>query len=310
MIELRDVQKKFGDVYALQDLSLTLERGDVFGFIGPNGAGKSTTMKILSCLLKPDAGEARVAGKSCAVDGQAIRRIVGYMPDFLGVYPDLVVHEYLDFFAAAYSVPRRQRKKIIGDVLELTDLTGKRNALVDTLSRGMQQRLGIARVLIHDPEVLLLDEPASGLDPRARIEIRSLLIELRKMGKTIMVSSHILSELHEMCNKIGIIEKGRLIFSGTIEDAIRRSGLHGGYEIRVDDPHRARMILTQLTVVQEVIQNHDHLLVMLAEGEPGQSVSRAIPKALIEGGVGLDAIQPRNVKLEDVFLSLTRGEVS
>lgn len=307
MIELRHVTKRFGSLTALDNLSLKLDRGDVFGFIGPNGAGKSTTMKILACLLKPESGFATVGGMPCATHGRKIRRVIGYMPDFLGVYADLRVHEYLDFFASAYGMPRRDRKKIVGDVLDLTDLVSKRDAMVDSLSRGMQQRLGVARVLIHDPDVLLLDEPASGLDPRARIEIRSLLMELRRMGKTIMVSSHILSELHEMCNTIGIIEKGRLLFSGSIDEAIRRSGLHKGIELRVDDAPKAAIVLRGLDIVTSVEIEDDRLIIMI-EGE--REASRAVPAALVAAGIGLEVMQPRTVKLEDVFLVLTKGEVS
>lgn len=307
MIELKHVTKRFGSLTALDNLSLKLDRGDVFGFIGPNGAGKSTTMKILACLLKPESGYACVCGMPCATHGTKIRRLIGYMPDFLGVYADLRVHEYLDFFASAYGMPRRDRKKIVGDVLDLTDLTSKRDAMVDSLSRGMQQRLGVARVLIHDPDVLLLDEPASGLDPRARIEIRSLLMELRRMGKTIMVSSHILSELHEMCNTIGIIEKGHLLFSGSIDDAIRKSGLHKGIELRVDDHEKAAIVLRGLDVVTSVEVENDRLVIMI-EGE--REASRAVPAALVAAGIGLEVMQPRTVKLEDVFLVLTKGEVS
>ena len=176
MISTKNLTKRFGSLVALDNLTLDIGPGEIFGFIGPNGAGKSTTMKILACLLKQDSGEALVCGKNTRTDSDAIRRLVGYMPDFLGVYDDLTVDEYLQFFAAAFSVPRSRRRAVIDQVLELTDLTEKKHAMVDSLSRGMQQRLGVARVLIHEPQVLLLDEPASGLDPRARIEMRSLLI--------------------------------------------------------------------------------------------------------------------------------------
>jgi len=345
MIEMAGVTKRYGNLVALDDLSLRLDQGDAFGFIGPNGAGKSTTMKILACLLRPDTGIARVCGLDCAVDGRRIRRLIGYMPDFLGVYPDLKVHEYLEFFASAYSVPRRERRRVVGDVLELTDLVRKRDDLVDSLSRGMQQRLGVARVLIHDPKVLLLDEPASGLDPRARIEIRSLLLELRRMGKTIMISSHILSELHEMCNQIGIIEQGRLLYSGSIEEAIRRTGLHGGLELAVDDPDRALVVLRQMHGIAKVEREGPKGVLVTIEDVPlaprraesGEAATttgdaapsppppppdpdaellppaetcRRIARAVVEAGIGLEAMRPREVKLEDVFLRLTRGEVN
>src|ERR671932_1502037 len=219
MIETRDLTKMYGDLYAL---NLTLQEGDVYGFIGPNGAGKTTTMRILATLLNPTWGEAYVCGHSIYTGAKEIRRMIGYMPDFFGVYDDMKVIEYLEFFAAAYRIQGPARKKICEEVLELVDLTYKRDALVTSLSRGMTQRLGLARTLLHDPQVLLLDEPASGLDPRARIEIRALLKELRSMGKTIMVSSHILPELADICNKIGIIEQGVLHYNGSVVEVMRQ----------------------------------------------------------------------------------------
>src|SRR5205807_7389159 len=221
MIETRDLTKMYGDLYALNRLTIKLERGDVYGFIGPNGAGKTTTMRILATLLNPTWGEATVCGYSIYTGAKEIRRSIGYMPDFFGVYDDMKVIEYLEFFAAAYRIKGPARKKICEEVLELVDLTYKRDALVTSLSRGMTQRLGLARVLLHDPQVLLLDEPASGLDPRARIEIRALLKELRAMVKTIMVLSHILPELADICNKIGIIEQGVLHVDGSVVDVMK-----------------------------------------------------------------------------------------
>src|SRR6187401_3138115 len=222
MIECRDLTKKYGELFAVDRLSLKLEPGDVFGFIGPNGAGKTTTMRILATLLNPSWGEASVCGYSIYTGSKDIRRSIGYMPDFFGVYDDMKVIEYLEFFAAAYRIKGPERKKKCEQVLELVDLGYKRDALVTSLSRGMTQRLGLARVLLHEPQVLLLDEPASGLDPRARIEMRELLKELRNMKKTILVSSHILPELADICNKIGIIERGQLLFDGDVQTAIRQ----------------------------------------------------------------------------------------
>src|ERR1700723_2322902 len=222
MIETHDLTKMYGELYALNRLNLTLQQGDVYGFIGPNGAGKTTTMRILATLLNPSWGEATVCGYSIYTGSKEIRRVIGYMPDFFGVYDDMKVVEYLEFFASAYRIKGAARRKICEEVLELVDLTYKRDALVTSLSRGMTQRLGLARTLLHDPQVLLLDEPASGLDPRARIEMRGLLKELQKMGKTILVSSHILPELADICNKIGIIERGQLLFDGDVESAIRK----------------------------------------------------------------------------------------
>src|SRR5262245_31757762 len=221
MIETRDLTKMYGELYALNRLTLKLERGDVYGFIGPNGAGKTTTMRILATLLNPTWGEASVCGYSIYNNAKEIRRLMGYMPDFFGVYDDMKVIEYLEFFAAAYRITGPDRRRKCDQVLELVDLGYKRDALVTSLSRGMTQRLGLARVLLHDPQVLLLDEPASGLDPRARIEMRALLKELSNMGKTILVSSHILPELADICNKIGIIERGVLLFDGDVPTAIK-----------------------------------------------------------------------------------------
>src|SRR5476651_584508 len=222
MIETRDLTKKYGELYAVDRLTLRLEPGDVYGFIGPNGSGKTTTMRMLATLLNPSWGEASVCGYSIYTGSKEIRRAIGYMPDFFGVYDDMKVTEYLDFFAAAYRIRGPERRKKCDQVLDLVDLGYKRDALVTSLSRGMTQRLGLARVLLHEPQVLLLDEPASGLDPRARIEMRGLLKELRNMKKTILVSSHILPELADICNKIGIIERGQLLFNGDVAEVMRQ----------------------------------------------------------------------------------------
>src|SRR5271157_4857257 len=222
MIKTQDLTKTYGELHALKNLTLELNEGDLFGYIGPNGSGKTTTMRILATLLQPTWGEASVCGYSIYTHPKEIRRIIGYMPDFFGVYDDMKVLEYLEFFAAAYRIKGPGRKKICNDVLDLVDLGYKRDAFVTSLSRGMTQRLGLARVLLHDPKVLILDEPASGLDPRARIEIRGLLKELRKLGKTIMVSSHILPELADICNKVGMIERGELLVNAEVTEVIKR----------------------------------------------------------------------------------------
>ena len=222
MIKTEDLTKQYGKLFALKNLSLDLVEGDLFGFIGPNGSGKTTTMKILATLLQPTWGEAYVCGLSNYTRPKDIRRLIGFMPDFFGVYDDMKVIEYLEFFAAAYRIKGQARKKVCDEVLELVDLGYKREALVTSLSRGMTQRLGLARVLLHDPQVLLLDEPASGLDPRARIEMRELLKRLGGGGKTIMVSSHILPELADICNKVGIIERGELLVNADVSEVMRR----------------------------------------------------------------------------------------
>src|SRR3954447_8877825 len=268
MIETRDLTKMYGELYALNRLTLKLEKGDVYGFIGPNGAGKTTTMRILATLLNPSWGEASVCGFSIYTGSKDIRRVIGYMPDFFGVYDDMKVIEYLEFFAAAYRIKGPERRKKCDQVLELVDLGYKRDALVTSLSRGMTQRLGLARVLLHDPQVLLLDEPASGLDPRARIEMRALLKELRKMGKTILVSSHILPELADICNKIGIIERGQLLFDGTVESAIRQVRKHTVYLISVaNDRTSAAKLLRGHKLVDRVDDSEKYLSVTLVDGE-------------------------------------------
>src|SRR6187551_4000636 len=209
--------RTYGAMTALSNLDLTVNKGDLFGFIGSNGAGKTTTLRILSTFLAPSAGTARVLGHDVVRDADKVRHVIGYMPDFFGVYKDMEVTEYLDFFGACYRIPSSQREKTVNDVLELVGLSEKKGALIGALSRGMQQRLGLARVLIHDPQLLLLDEPASGLDPRARIEMMAILQELQRLGKTIIISSHILSELQTLCNRVAIIERGKLIYSGPVQ---------------------------------------------------------------------------------------------
>src|ERR1051325_4523121 len=270
MIETRDLTKMYGELYALDRLTLKLERGDVYGFIGPNGAGKTTTMRILATLLNPTWGEATVCGYSIYNGAKDIRRVMGYMPDFFGVYDDMKVIEYLEFFAAAYRIKGAARRKICDEVLDLVDLGYKREAFVTSLSRGMTQRLGLARVFLQEPQVLLLDEPASGLDPRARIEIRGLLKELRNMGKTIMVSSHILPELADICNKIGIIERGELLFDGDVESAIKQVRQRTVLTVLVADGRNAEAkgLIDQHSAVEssEHKMPEDILMVTLREG--------------------------------------------
>ncbi len=306
MIEIKNLSKYYGRLGAVVGLNLRIAQGEIFGFIGPNGAGKTTTMRVLATLLTPNSGSAFIDGLDVTKQGREVRRRIGYMPDVMGVYDDLKVFEYLEFFAAAYKIPLRQRQPIIDGVLELTDLTGKRAALVDSLSRGMQQRLQLARVLVHDPKVLILDEPASGLDPRARIEIRELLKELRRMGKTIMISSHILSELAELCDHFGIIERGRLVFDGTFEEIRRRMGLQNKVRVRVADrPEEAAAALAALPQVAEARVVQDTILVTLADG----TTDGLIAETLVRAGFKLLALQPEEVKLDDAFMALTEGKV-
>ena len=308
MIETRDLTKMYGDLYALNRLNLTLDQGDVYGFIGPNGAGKTTTMRILATLLNPTFGEATVCGYSIYTAAKDIRRTIGYMPDFFGVYDDMKVIEYLEFFAAAYRIKGPARKKICEEVLELVDLTYKRDALVTSLSRGMTQRLGLARVLLHDPQVLLLDEPASGLDPRARIEIRALLKELRAMGKTILVSSHILPELADICNKIGIIEQGVLLVNGTVVDVMKQVRAEIVLNIKVSSRQTdAANLLEGQPEVESVQGKDDYLIVKLREG---QTVFSPLAGRLIAEGYDLTMFKEDEINLETAFMHLTKGITS
>lgn len=307
MIETKRLTKHYGNLAALIDLDLVIEAGDIFGFIGPNGAGKTTTMRILVTLLEPSRGQAFIDGLDITKKGKAVRRIVGYMPDFMGIYDDLKVFEYLEFFAAAFSIEHKKRKSIVEGVLELTDLQSKKSFTVDSLSRGMQQRLGLARVLIHDPKVLVLDEPASGLDPRARIEIRELLRELKRMGKTIMISSHILSELEEICDHIGIIEHGRLVFSGTMEEIRQRMGVQSKVRVRVaNNQQRAIELLSALPVVEDVQSTGGYIAVTLRKDQKTDGI---IARALVNGDIDIVSLEPQQVKLDEAFLQLTKGIV-
>jgi ABC-2 type transport system ATP-binding protein len=308
MIDTHDLTKMYGDLYALNRLNLRLHRGDVYGFIGPNGAGKTTTMRILATLLNPTFGEANVCGYSIYNGAKEIRRLIGYMPDFFGVYDDMKVIEYLEFFAAAYRIKGAQRKKICEEVLELVDLTYKRDALVTSLSRGMTQRLGLARVLLHDPQVLLLDEPASGLDPRARIEIRALLKELRAMGKTILVSSHILPELADICNKIGIIEQGVLLVNGAVTDVMKQVRTDIVLNISVGDRlSEAADLLQSQPEVESIEEKNEVLIVKL---RPGVVRYGFLAERLIGQGFELTLFKEDEINLETAFMHLTKGITS
>ncbi len=308
MIEIRGLTKKYGELFAIKDINLELSKGDVFGFIGPNGAGKTTTMRILATLLNPTWGEAYVAGHSIYTQPKEIRRVIGYMPDFFGVYDDMKVIEYLEFFAAAYRIRGPERRKICESVLELVDLTYKREALVTSLSRGMTQRLGLARVLLHDPQVLLLDEPASGLDPRARIEIRGLLKELRSMGKTIMVSSHILPELADICNKIGIIEKGELIVNADVDSVMKQVRQQMVLKIRVaGDMEAALQVIQKQPIVESAELNSKDITATLV---PNADDPSDLAAALIAGGHRLTMLKEDEINLETAFMTLTKGITS
>jgi len=308
MIETIDLTKKYGDFSALAALDLKLEQGDLFGFIGPNGAGKTTTIRILSTLLAPTWGEAYVCGHSIYTHPREIRRAIGYMPDIFGVYDDMKVIEYLEFFAAAYRIAGAERRRVAERSLELVDLVPKRDELVTSLSRGMTQRLGLARVLLHDPAVLLLDEPASGLDPRARIEMRNLLKRLQGMGKTILVSSHILPELADICNRVGIIEYGRLLACGDVQDLLDRVRGRPTVRIRVaGSPEEAARVLEGAAEAAAVTVRDGEVVVALADGvvDRGPLAAR-----LMAAGHALLSLRDQETNLETAFLELTRGSLA
>ena len=313
MIETINLTKKYGELIALNNLNMSIEQGACYGFIGPNGAGKTTTIKILATLLKPTWGEARIDGKVVGYQNPQIRPLIGYVPDFMGAYEDMVVTEYLEFFAACYNIHGAQRTQVVRDVLDLTDLNYKANAEVNGLSRGMSQRLSIARVLLHDPKVLLLDEPASGLDPRARIEIRELLKELRRMGKTIMISSHILHELSELCDTVGIIEQGVLIFSGPVSEVMARASVGRTVQIVVEErAEEAAKLLEEVNGIMtvEIIQDDGTARIDLTI-DPNSGLPIAeLPNRLIAQGFRLSSMHQEKINLETAFMRLTKGLVS
>ncbi|MGA2176671.1 MAG: ABC transporter ATP-binding protein [Verrucomicrobiota bacterium] len=305
-VETINLTRVFGPITALNSLTLSIQPGDLFGFIGSNGAGKTTTLRILATFLAPSAGSARILGHDIVREADAVRHVIGYMPDFFGVYKDMEVTEYLDFFGACYKIPSGQREKTVNDVLELVGLTEKRGAIIGALSRGMQQRLGLARVLIHDPKVLLLDEPASGLDPRARIEMMAILQELQRLGKTIIISSHILSELQTLCNRVAIIEKGKLIYSGAVQGV--RDQMSAGliYWIVISgDSAPALDLLKARPEVSQAVAVDGQIRVTFAHPDVDPSF---LPEALVRGGIKFTGLWEDELGLEEVFLRVTRGE--
>ena len=307
-VEIEHLWVSYGKLMAVRDLSFSIPKGEVFGFIGPNGAGKTTTIKVLATILKPTRGRARIDGRDVTRFPTAIRRRIGYMPDFFGVYEDLNVEEYLQFFAAAYRIPRQKRVSVIGDVLSLTDLEGKRRSQVDALSRGMKQRLGLARILLHDPDFLLLDEPASGLDPRARIEIRELLKELKRMGKTILISSHILSELAVLATRIGIVEAGRMVTEGELSDIYRELSLHRVVHVQITNVDEELLGKIQaIRGVKSVEQNIDRTSIRVQEEH--LSVEDLHEK-LHSLGARIHMFQAEAMDMETVFMKLTEGKTA
>jgi ABC-2 type transport system ATP-binding protein len=317
IVEITGLNKNYGRRKAVDDVNMTIESGEIFGLVGPNGAGKTTTMRMLVTLLKPDKGEIRVGGYSVRKFPREVRRQIGFMPDNFGVYGDLTVYEYLDFFGACYAIAPAQRTSLIGDLLELVDIAHRRDDMVDTLSRGLKQRLGLARVLIHDPSLLVLDEPASGLDPRARVEIRELLLEVARLGKTIIFSSHILADVAELCTRVGIMEGGKLVALGALDQLTERVMPHRLLRIgllKESDIDKAQAVLAAWPGVSAV-RAQDGLgraerLSLEADFSGDDNALHALLVNMLKQGLPIVHFSEDTQNLEEVFMRATRGIVS
>ncbi len=314
IIEIKDLTKRYGKRAAVNHLNLTVEGGEIFGFVGPNGAGKTTTMRILATLLRANGGEAFIAGHSVKNAPRGVRAAIGYMPDTFGVYHDMRVWEYLDFFGACYHLHEGERRRLVSDLLELVDLTPRRDDSVDKLSRGMQQRLGLARTLIHDPQVLILDEPASGLDPRARVEIRELLVELSRMGKTVFFSTHILADVAEICNRVGIIEAGQIVALGTLDELQRGLAAQRAVHIVVlDKVPEAQEFLGGLPGVSHVDaqaeQNRQQRTRLEVKFTGDDTALSSMLIGLAARNVPIVHFSEDSQNLEDIFMQLTKSSL-
>ncbi len=306
MIKVEGLQKTYGKMEALKGVSFEIKQGSIFGFVGPNGAGKSTTLKILATLMVPTKGKAYIDGVDVTKHPKKVRRLMGYMPDFFGVYERIKVTEYLDFYASCYGISGGKRKSIIADLLELTDLTYKADAYVDSLSRGMKQRLCLARSLVHDPKVLLLDEPASGLDPRARVEMRELLRELKNMGKSIIISSHILPELAELCTEVGIIEGGELIAVGSMEEITVQLNQEKLLQVKVKEKvTEAKAMIEESPWVAAVNETADGVLQVRFSGN-GEEQQKLL-RTLVLAELPVLSFAETSNSLEDLFMQITKG---
>ena len=310
VIDIRGLRHAYKTHVAVADVSFTVNPRSIHGFVGPNGAGKTTTLKVLATLLKPQAGMVAVFGRDIVRDRTEVRRKIGYMPDHFSMYRQMTVFEYLDFFGAAYGLSQGQRDKIIGDVLALTDMAGRKNDFIQGLSRGMQQRVSLARVLVHDPDLLLLDEPASGLDPRARIELMEILQELKRLGKTIFISSHILSELAELCDSVTILDRGSVKYTGSMRGLIANDGADGAYAFTLAAEHPYFVeTLSAISGVKSVQQN--------APGEPRYSVTfekeqitpNALLSAALSSGAQIVSFTEDVKHLNQAFMDLTEPGV-
>lgn len=315
IIETKDLIKRFGNFGAVNGLSLEVPVGSIYGFVGPNGAGKTTTMRMLTTLTRPTSGQAWVGGHSVTEERRAVRRAIGYMPDEFGVYDDLRVWEYLDFFAACYDIPEQERRRLIDDLLELVDLTHRRDDMVDKLSRGMKQRLSLARTLAHDPAVLILDEPASGLDPRARVEIRELLLELARMGKTIFFSSHILADVEDICTHLGIVEAGEMVMQGSMDELKAQLMPHREIFVTVKDHETAEKVQSLISGMADVISieilepkgGRSRVRIDFAGDDDGVST---INSKLHAEDIKVLGFQEEFKDLEAMFMRVTKGIVT
>ena len=318
LVEIQHLSRRFGSVQAVDDVSFSFEAGQVFGFIGPNGAGKTTTMRILAGLDEPTSGDCRIGGFSTVDDADTVARRIGYMPDDFGTYPNTTVLEYLDFFARAYGLKGARRDNALADVIDFCQLGGLSEKLITTLSKGMRQRLGLGRTLVHDPEVLILDEPSAGLDPRARVEFRELIRVLARQGKAVLISSHILADLQEICDAVAIIELGRVVTTGSVKDIkrqvqasvterAREAGARVVVELRLAQPvERLRHVLAEQAEVSDV-EIHDQTASLQCPGDP--DAQAALLARLIAAGLPVCHFATRDHNLEDLFMHLTEGKV-
>ncbi len=318
IIEIIDLTKRYGrgsnSLTAVRNLNLQVEAGEIFGFVGPNGAGKTSTMRVMATLLEPSAGEVRIAGYPVRKAPRDVRRIIGFMPDYFGVYHDMLVWEYLDFFAACYDIPESGRGALVGELLELVDLLHRRDDLLDGLSRGMKQRLSLARTLVHDPSVLILDEPASGLDPRARVEIRSLLVELSRMGKTIFFSTHILADIAEICTRVGILEAGELVAAGDLETLQQHLIPHRHIQVSLlGMQSKALALLESMSCVQNLqadLERDNGRAVLGFDFTGDDSALTNLLAKLVHEGIPIIDFRSDNRDMEEVFMRATKGLVT
>ena len=305
MLEMKELVKRYGNFTAVDHLTLTVPDGSIYGFVGPNGAGKTTTMRIMAGLLQATEGSIWMDDVDMTKKPRLLRTKIGYMPDFFGVYDNLKVTEYMDFYAGTYEIPYKDRKDIIDGLLDIVDLSHKKEAYVDSLSRGMKQRLCLARSLIHDPKLLILDEPASGLDPRARVEMKEILKQLQSMGKTVVISSHILPELAEMCTEVGIINQGKLAAQGTVQEIMRQLTQKRIIYVRpLAELSKTVEILREMPAVKEITENPADLEFVF---DGSEEMLAEILKHLVESGIGIVSFREKEGNLEEIFMQVTGG---